>query len=135
MVVNDDNLQLDRRLSRKDVEIFYQMQLNQLLFTSTSLNLTDLHLDDSFLVQMCGYIDYLITGEDPAIRRLYFNSMFLMRIAYEKEDMIESRVLFISLDGVLINRKQVPFSKYHEIGLLDCRWKNPQPRNAQPRRE
>ena len=88
VVVNDDNLQLDRRLSRKEVEIFYQMQLNQLLFTSTSLNLTDLHLDDAFLVQMCGYIDYLITGEDPAIRRLYFNSRFWMKIAFENEERI-----------------------------------------------
>ena len=50
------------------------MQLDQVLFTSTSLNLTNLHLDDLFLVHMCGYIDYLITGEDPAIRKLYFNS-------------------------------------------------------------
>ena len=67
-------LPIDRRLSRKEVDIFTRMQLDQILFTSTSLNLTNLHLDDLFLVHMCGYIDYLITGEDPAIRKLYFNS-------------------------------------------------------------
>lgn len=65
---------VERRLSSEEVGIFYQMQLSTVLFTSTSMNLTNLGLTDHFLVQLCGYIDYLITGDDPSLRRLYLNS-------------------------------------------------------------
>ena len=66
---------IGRRLSSEEVSIFYQMQLSSLLFTSTALTLTNMGLTDNFLVQFCGYVEYLITGDEPTLRCLYLNSM------------------------------------------------------------
>lgn len=66
---------IGRRLSHKEVEIFNQMQLEVTLFTSTSLDLSNLNLEDNFLVQCCGYMDYLITGDVTTIRKLFLNSI------------------------------------------------------------
>ena len=65
---------IGRRLSTEEVTIFHQMQLSSLLFTSTALTLTNMGLSDNFLVQFCGYVEYLITGDEPSLRYLYLNS-------------------------------------------------------------
>mgnify|MGYP001839462384 FL=1 len=65
---------IGRRLSSAEVSTFNQLQLSSLLFTSTALTLTNMGLTDNFLVQFCGYIEYLITGDEPTLRCLYLNS-------------------------------------------------------------
>ena len=66
-------------MSAKEVEIFNHMQLEVTLFTSTSLDLANLNLVDNFLVQFCGYMDYLITGDATTIRKLFLNRSLLSR--------------------------------------------------------
>lgn len=69
---------IGRRLSNKEIEIFNQIQLDVTLFTSTSLDLANLNLEDNFLVQFCGYMDYLITGDVTTIRKLFLNRSFVL---------------------------------------------------------
>ena len=73
-----EELPIGRRLSNKEIEIFNQMQLDVTLFTSTSLDLANLNLEDNFLVQFCGYMDYLITGDVTTIRKLFLNRSFVL---------------------------------------------------------
>ena len=70
-----------RRLSSKEVEIFNHMQLEVTLFTSTSLDLANLNLVDNFLVQFCGYMDYLITGDVTTIRKLFLNRIACLSVS------------------------------------------------------
>ena len=54
--------------------IFNELQLDSMLFESTSMILSDLGLVDNFLVQLCGYVDYLTASRPAALRSLYLNS-------------------------------------------------------------
>ena len=41
-----------------------------------------MHLTDNFLVQFCGYLEYLITGETPSIRKLFLNRISLRPVRF-----------------------------------------------------
>lgn len=80
-VLRKPSSSIGRRLSSKEVEIFNHMQLEVTLFTSTSLDLANLNLVDNFLVQFCGYMDYLITGDVTTIRKLFLNRIACLSVS------------------------------------------------------
>ena len=56
------------------MSIFNELQLESILFESTSIILSDLGLPDNFLVQLCGYVDYLTASRPAALRSVYLTS-------------------------------------------------------------